>query len=146
MMDQLDQMGQDAAEGEMLDMAMAQLEDAKDAMLGEDESGQGDNDGNGGGKSTGDGIGSGRGFGARPEDPIDAQFRDSQVKQKPGRGAAIITGEAEGPTIRGDVREANKEEMAASGSEPADPLVIEQLPRTQRENAEEYFNSLRDAQ
>jgi hypothetical protein len=146
MMDQLDQMGQDAAEGEMLDMAMAQLEDAKDAMLGEDESGQGDNDGNGGGNSTGDGIGSGRGFGARPEDPIDAQFRDSQVKQKPGRGAAIITGEAEGPTIRGDVREAIKEEMAASGSEPADPLVIEQLPRTQRENAEEYFNSLRDAQ
>jgi hypothetical protein len=147
MMEQLDQMSQDAAEGEMLDMAMAQLEDAKDAMLGEDEGGQGDNDsgGDGGSSSQGEGIGSGRGLALVPR-ILSTRFRDSQVKQKPDRGAAIITGEAEGPTIRGDVREAVKEEMAASGSEPADPLVIEQLPRTQRENAEEYFNSLRDSQ
>jgi hypothetical protein len=146
MMDDLEQMSQDASEGAMLDMAMAQLEDARDAMAGEGEGegeggeGQG-KDGNGRG---GDSYGAGRGYGARPEDPIDAGFRDSQVQQDAARGAAIITGEAEGPTIRGDVRETVKEEMASSGSEPADPLVIEQLPRTQRENAEDYFNRLRD--
>ena len=55
-----------------------------------------------------------------------------------------MTGEAEGPNIRGQVGEAIKEEMAASASEPADPTVVEQLPKSRREHAEEYFNRLRE--
>jgi hypothetical protein len=86
------------------------------------------------------------GYGDRPEERTNTGFRDSQVKQNPGRGAAVITGEADGPTIRGDVREVVQEEMEAHGSEPADPLVIEQLPRAQRENAAEYFDRLREGE
>ena len=41
MMQQLDQMQQDMAEGEMLDMAMEQLEMAKDAMACEECEGEG---------------------------------------------------------------------------------------------------------
>ncbi len=153
MMQQLDQMQQDMQEGEMLDMAMAQLEDAKDAMTCEECDGEGCENCQGGGNRMSDRMsdrpgrgGEGRGAGDRAEERTDSAFRDSQVKQKPGRGAAVITGEADGPTIRGEVREAVKEEMEAQGSEPADPLVIEQLPRTQRENAEDYFNRLRDGE
>ena len=61
-----------------------------------------------------------------------------------GKGPAVITGEAEGPNMRGNVREQIKEEMAAKGSEPADPLVIETLPKSHRENAQDYFDRLRE--
>jgi len=62
----------------------------------------------------------------------------------PGRGAAVVVGEADGANIRGQVAEAIKEEMAAQGSQPADPLVIDQLPKSRREHAQEYFNLLRE--
>ena len=68
------------------------------------------------------------------------------MKQNPGKGAAVIAGEADGPNIKGNVRQEIVEEMAAQGSQPADPLVIEQLPKTQRENAEDYFNRLREGE
>ena len=53
-----------------------------------------------------------------------------------------MVGEVDGPNIRGNVAESIKEEMASQGSEPADPLVHEQLPRARREHTEEYFNRL----
>jgi hypothetical protein len=84
--------------------------------------------------------------GRREEERTDTSFRDSMVKQNPRPGAAVITGEAEGPTIRGDVRDAVREEFAAAESEDADPMVIEQLPRTQRENAEDYFIRLNEGE
>jgi hypothetical protein len=155
MMKQLDQMQSEAEAGseeaEMLDMAMAELEMSKDAMACSECEGAGCAKCQGGMSQrrmpqgrNGPGIGSGSAMGARPEDPTNPNFRDTRVRQDPTKGPAIITGEAEGPTVRGDVREEIKEEMAAEESDDADALVIEQLPRTQRENAEDYFNRLRD--
>jgi hypothetical protein len=137
----------------MLDMAMAELEMTKDSMACEEcegagcaqcQSGMGQRRMNQG--RNGPGIGSGSALGVRPEDPTNPNFRDTRVRQDPTKGPAIITGEAEGPTVRGDVREEIKEEMAAEDSDEADALVIEQLPRTQRENAEDYFNRLREGE
>ncbi|WP_428308370.1 hypothetical protein [Lacipirellula sp.] len=159
MSQQLEQMKQEMGESEMLDAAMDQLEMAKSSMNCEACQGAGCEECQGGGKmngrfgqkpgsqgsANGKGIGKGRG-GAGTRDETDAAFRDTQVKQKPNQGPAVITGEADGPNLRGNVREAIQEEMAAQASEPADPLVIEQLPRTQRENAEDYFNRLRDGE
>jgi hypothetical protein len=156
MAQQMEQMQKEMGESEMLDAAMEQLEMAKTSMscsecMGEGcKSCQGNMAGNRFGQKpgsqTGNGMGAGRGRGQRPDEKNDVAFRDTQVKQNPGKGAAVITGEADGPNIRGDVREAIQEEMAAQASEPADPLVIEQLPKTQRENAEDYFNRLRDGE
>ena len=56
----------------------------------------------------------------------------------------MVVGEADGPNIRGQVGEAVKQEMTASASKPADPTVVEQLPKSRREHAEEYFNLLRE--
>jgi septal ring factor EnvC (AmiA/AmiB activator) len=155
MAQQMEQMQKEMGEGEMLDMAMEQLEMAKTSMncsecMGEGcKECQGNMSGRFGqkpGTGKGNGMGAGRGQGPRPDEKNDVAFRDSQVKQNPGKGAAVITGEADGPNIRGDVRQAIQEEMTAQASEPADPLVVEQLPKTQRENAEDYFNRLRDGE
>jgi hypothetical protein len=151
MMKEMDAMKKDMAEGEMLDAAMDQLEMAKNAVGCEDCQGAGCKACQGAGMNNrmarmGMGMNRGPGGGSRPDEKNDVNFRDSQVKQNPGRGTAVIAGEADGPNIRGNVREAIVEEMAAQGSQPADPLVIEQLPKAQRENAEDYFNRLREGE
>jgi septal ring factor EnvC (AmiA/AmiB activator) len=156
MIEQLEQMQKDGQESEMLQTAMDQLEMAKNAMDCQECMGQGCGTCNGEGlgnlrsnrfsEKGGNGMGAGRGFGPRPDEKNDVAFRDSQVKQRPGKGAMVVTGEADGPNIRGNVRQSIAEEMAAQASQPADPMVIEQLPKAQRENAEDYFNRLRDGE
>jgi len=154
MLQQLQQMQQDMDEAELLDAALDQLEMAKGAM-GENAQqcdqcqGQGCEGCMGGmcnkfGQKMGPGMALGPGGGKRPDEKDDVRFRDSRVRQKTGRGAAVVVGEADGPNIRGQVAQAIKQEMAAQGSQPADPLVSERLPKSRREHAEQYFNSLRE--
>jgi hypothetical protein len=154
MLQQMEQLQKEMSEGQMLQAAMDQLQMAKNAMDCAQCMGEGCEKCQGGGNTMnnrfsekgGNGMGAGRGFGPRPDEKNDVAFRDSQVKQKPGQGAMVVTGEADGPNIRGNVRETLAEEMRAQASQPADPMVIEQLPKAQRENAEDYFNRLRDGQ
>ncbi len=150
MMEQMDQLAHEMQEGELLSAAMDQLQMAKDAMSCQACLGmgcstcQGNMMSNRFSERPGSGMGAGRGFGPRPDEKNDTNFRDSRVRQNPGRGAAVLAGEADGPNVRGQVAEAIKEEMAALGSTPVDPQVVEQLPKSRREHAEEYFNTLRE--
>ena len=152
MMEQMQQMQQQLVEGEMLDAALDQLQAAKDAMRCGDCQGQGcqacQGQGQGMGNKfsdkRGNGMGAGRGQGPRPDEKNDVGFRDSKVRQDPRRGSAVVVGEADGPNVRGVVAESIKTQMLSQGSEPADPLTIERLPKSRREHAEEYFNSLRE--
>jgi len=146
---------QELAEGELLNATQSQFQFTKD-QFGDQECSQcqgagcqacqsglmNSRQGHGG---NGSGAAQG-GFGPRPDEKNKVSFRDSRVPQKPGRGAAVLTGEVDGPNRRGQVTEAIQKELAAQGSEPADPLVMEQLPRSRRENAEQYFNLLREGQ
>ncbi len=143
---QMEQLQQEMAEGEMLDAALDQLQMAKDAIACEECEGQGCPACGGDrlGEKSGNGLGAGRGRGPRPDEKNDTRFRDSRVRQKTGRGSAVVVGEADGPNLRGAVVESIKEQMTAQGSEPADPQVVEQLPKSRREHAEEYFNLLRE--
>lgn len=143
MMQQMDQMQQEMDEGEMLDMAMDQLEMAKADMGCKQCEGGGGGAGDKFSEKPGNGMGAGRGFGPRPDEKNDVAFRDSRVRAKIGRGSAVIAGEADGANFRGQVVESIKEQMATDASKPADPLVVEQLPKSRREHAEEYFNSFR---
>ena len=155
MAQQLDQMQQETTEAEMLDAAMAQIEMSKDAMACAECQGQGCKDCQGSmamgsqfpNDSRSDKMGPGgmgRGAGARPEERNATNTRDSQVKQKPQKGAAVFGGLVEGPNIKGQVGQSIKEEMASLSAEPADPLTSERLPQNRREHAEEYFNMLRE--
>jgi hypothetical protein len=150
MAEQMDQLQQEVNELEMLDAALAELEMAKDAMACQDCNGQGCQACQGGmagnqmnGK-PGMGMGQGRGMGPRPDEPNNTNVRDSRVRQKPGQGAAVFGGMVEGPNVKGDVEQAIQEEMASLGTEPADPVTTDRLPRNRAEHAEEYFNILRE--
>lgn len=156
MAQQLDQMQQQMNEMEMLDAAMAQLEMAKDAMACEECNGEGceacqgalANLGFGENMNMngepGMGMGQGVGVGPRPEERNATNLRNTQVKQKPQRGAATFGGLVEGPNIKGDVAQSIKEEMATLSAQPADPLTSERLPNSRRQHAEQYFQMLRE--
>ncbi len=155
MAQQLDKMQQEANEMEMLDAALDEMQMAKDAMACQNCQGAGcehcmamdgmamnamdQNNGQPGG-----GIGKGRGNGRPPKDEPKTSTRDTQVRQKPGRGAAVLAGTVEGPNIKGEVEATIQQEMTSFGNSPADPLTTERLPRNRREHAEEYFNLLRE--
>ena len=153
MAQQLDKMQQDANEMQNLDMAMEQIEMAKDAMACKFCNGEGcehcmgnfaNNDMFNPNGKPGMGMGQGKGFGPRPEERSATNTRDTQVKQKSRRGAATFGGLVDGPNIKGEVVQSIKQEMAASAAEPADPLTSERLPNSRREQAEQYFQMLRD--
>jgi hypothetical protein len=69
------------------------------------------------------GMGEGRGKGPRPDERNPTNLRNSQVKQKTGRGAATFEGMVDGPNLKGDVVQSIKEEMATLSAQPADPLT-----------------------
>jgi hypothetical protein len=152
MAQQLDQMEKEANEAPILDAAMNQLQLAKDAMTCPNCDGKGcemcqggnPNGGQNRNGKPGPGLGQGKGTGPRPEERNNTNLRDTQVHQNPGRGSAVFGGLVEGPNIKGQVAQSIKEEMASQGAEPADPLTIERLPRNQREQAEQYFDALRE--
>lgn len=152
MAQQMEQMQQEMSEGELLEAAAEQFELTKSAMACDKCSGEGCSECQGSGNSFGNskkfgkggnGLGAGEGGrGPRPEEKNDVRFRESQVRQNPGRGAAVMVGEEHGPNTRGQVLESIKEELAAVASEAPDPLVIEQFPKSRREHAEDYFNQV----
>jgi hypothetical protein len=147
MTEQMQALEQDMKEGEMLDAAMAEMQMAKEAMACQECSGEGCEACQGSSASMsqkqsdkpGSGIGKGTSWGNKGENDVDAKFRDSRVKQQTGAGPSIVAGEADGPNLRGQVATAIQTEMDTSGNTPADPQVIEQLPKSRREHAEEYF-------
>ncbi len=83
-------------------------------------------------------------MGKRPEERGDTNMRETQVRQNPRRGSATFGGLVEGPNIKGDVAQNIKEEMATQAAEPADPLTSDRLPNSRREQAEQYFQALRE--
>ena len=121
----------------MLDEAMDEIDAAKDMMRG--GSGRG-------GKRSGDGLGEGRGQGDRPEERTGTGFYDSKVKQKQDRGAAVVTGFADGPNVRGKVEAEIQTQFEAARAESSDPLTGQTLPREYRDHAKKYFDSLREGE
>ena len=150
---QLGQMQNQMEELKMLEATMDQLEMAKDAMVCKNCNGkgceqcQGNMPGKNGNKDgkPGRGLGQGPGIGPRPEDRGATNTRETQVRQNPRRGAATFDGLVEGPNIKGNVGQSIKEEMATHGTEPADPLTNDRLPSSRREQAQQYFEMLRES-
>ena len=126
---------------ELLDDALAQLGQCKAAMACAMCGGAGCQQCQGPPRS---GLGSGQGFGPRPEEETDTSAYDSQVRQRTGRGRAVITGLVEGPNVKGQVIEQIQAEVRAGPHRDSDPLADRRLPRAQREHAQEFFDSFRE--
>jgi hypothetical protein len=167
---QLGQMQQQANETQMLDDALAELQQAKSAMAcsqcngagcqecqgggggkvasGSKEDGQSTADSNQPSGQPGRGIGTGQGpeLMSGNKNAGDPQYQDVQVRPSIGAGPGVYAGKVDGPNIKGQAVEAIKQEMASQAAVPAEPLTSERLPRTRREQAEEYFQLLREGQ
>lgn len=153
---QLDQLGS-------VDDALEQFSEIKNALLSDqagkqgegkqpgDGQGQGRPDGEGRGDGEGlpapGGLGAGQGTGRRPENK-DTPFKtvDSKAPSKTSRGAAIVVGEAPGPNLRGEIREAIDDSLRTGPQEDSDPLDVQSLPKSYRQQVEEYFRALREGE
>ncbi len=154
---QIQSLKKQADEQQMLDMALDEIAECRGSMTGDKKSdgdgegkadGQGDKQDGDGDKLVGEVAGGGkaRAEGHRPEKATGVKFYDSKVAQKTGQGAAVITGEADGPNLKGKVRAQIQEQIDSAKHENSDPLTGQRLPRSQRDFAKEYFDSLREGE
>lgn len=150
MADQLSQLQDQLDELEMLDDIMDQIADAKDAMDCKGCDGEGCAMCQGQGRRQGDrpgrGLGEGQGQGDRPEEEDETSSYDSQVKQKVGRGGAVVTGMVGGPNAKGEVAESVRQQYDDAATDDSDPLTGQRLPRGLRDHAKDYFESLREGE
>ncbi|MBN1854893.1 MAG: hypothetical protein JW829_19320 [Pirellulales bacterium] len=140
--EQLEGIQQQLDEMELLQDAIQQIGEAKNAMGCKLCQGAGCKACQGN-KKGGMGMGEGRGSGPRPEEENGTSFRDSRVGQKADQGRAVITGIADGPNITGSARAAILQEMTDGIREADDPVAIERLPRSRREHVGEYNSLIR---
>jgi len=107
---------------------------------GQGQDGQdGESKGKGGSKY---GLGKGSGL-SGPEDNADGQSYESQVRGDPKKGRGLNAGNADGPNRKGVTREDVKQAVLSAEREQSDPMANQNLPRTEREHATEYFDRLR---
>ncbi|MFN7734206.1 MAG: hypothetical protein ACK5OB_20080 [Pirellula sp.] len=106
--------------------------------------GKGKGKGKGKGEGKGDGEGEGQGVGDRDEKEADYKNYDAQVREEMRKGETVNGGKAGGKNRKGVSREETRE--AVLSSEPDRPDAIEsiQLPKAQRDQVKEFFDSLRD--
>lgn len=146
----LQQMQQEMEEMQALDEMMDQLASARDSMNCEACDGEGCAmcQGMGGfgmpGEIPGMGMNEGQGRGDRPEEQTDQRFYDSKVKTKVGKGKMVLAGSVSGPNKPGEALEAIKEAMAAAETAEENPLTSVRMPKAQLEQAQQYFDSVRD--
>ncbi len=94
----------------------------------------------------GSGMGEGRGFGDRPQEPGRTGNYKSRVRGKLQKGQMVITGKADGENLTGRTTSEARAIVKAAMSSQTDPLENQVLPKSQRDHARQYFQSLREGQ
>ncbi|MFM2096606.1 MAG: hypothetical protein RIS70_3730 [Planctomycetota bacterium] len=146
MIEDMQQMENQMAEMEAIEQMMDQLADAKDAMNCENCNGEGcakclGKGSNRQSKQQGRGLGEGQGQGDRPEERTDTGGYDTRVVGKPRAGEAVKSGFADGANIAGKSKDEIREQVSTNLKSDPDPLPNQPLPKAQRENVRQYFES-----
>jgi chemotaxis protein histidine kinase CheA len=161
MQEQIGELSENQANSEELEEMLEQFEEAKNASKCDQCQGEGCSEcqkgskgnqgkkgqrgekGKGKGKGNGDGMGEGQGEGDRDEEESDFNEYDAQVRDQMRKGETINGGKVGGKNRKGVTREEARD--AVLSSQPDEPDAIEniQLPKAQRDQLKEYFNSLR---
>jgi hypothetical protein len=139
-------MAEDQEALEEMEDLMESLQDAKKASNCSECDGQGcaacksDKQG----KAKKNAKGDGKGAGEREEAEDNVKYFDSQVREQMRKGETVFGGKVGGPNRKGVTKEDVRE--AVLNSTPDDPDAIENmsLPKAQRDQQRDYFNSLRD--
>ena len=124
---------------EALENLEQDLQDCKDGMNGCQGQGSGDKPS---WKDWGNGEGRGGGKRERDESGDTGHFR-SRVKGNVQRGQSVVTGNTDGENVPGQSIAEARADIKSSISGDTDPLEDQQLPRSQREHAQQYFENLR---
>jgi hypothetical protein len=89
------------------------------------------------------GMGEGRGSGPRDEKETDTRSIDSQVRTEMKDGETVYGGKAGGANRKGVTREEVKEAILSAEIEDPEALDSLPLPKKQRDQAREYYDSIR---
>jgi hypothetical protein len=92
------------------------------------------------------GMGPGRGKGPRPEAKENTSTYESQVRQKVGKGAAVVTDLVNGPNVKGNVEAEIRQQFEAARRGNTDPLTNRDIPRKHQDYVKEYFDRLREGE
>ncbi len=146
MSEELGDMQSAMSELEDLQSTLDDLAQSKDQMNCENCNGQGCEQcmGRGFSNDLRPGHGPGRGPGENSDSDVDTNSYDTRVQGDVKRGRAVIAGFADGPNRKGITREAIKNVIEASMSEEGDALDDQLLPRDERDQTRQYFDSFRD--
>lgn len=72
------------------------------------------------------------------------RFHDSKVKGDIDKGKMVMKGFLQGPNKPGEALETIKEAMETTNAKDENPLKNVRLTRAQREQAQQYFDMMRD--
>jgi hypothetical protein len=89
------------------------------------------------------GMGEGRGSGPRDEKETDTRSIDSQVRTEMKDGETVYGGKAGGVNRKGVTREEVKEAILSAEIEDPEAIDSLPLPKKQRDQARDYYDSLR---
>lgn len=133
----LEKMAQNEAEKQALKDAMDQLAQCKDGM----QQGMANKKL---GNQPGNGVGKGHRDGDRPDDEEATNTYDTQVRAKVNKGAAIVTGEVNGPNLKGDFDKQIKVQIESAIKSDPDPLTDQRMSRQYKDHARDYLNKIRN--
>lgn len=138
--EQMEQMEADQDMLEQLEDLEQDLQDCKDGVNGCQNPGDAKSKRMArGDMAKGDGVG----HGARAlEETETGQFK-SKVKATLQKGETVATGDADGDNLPGASAAEARELLRSAMAKETDPLEDQQLPRTQRDQAKQYFEKLR---
>jgi hypothetical protein len=150
----MQQLQQEMENLKSLDAMMNEIADAKNAMNCRKCGGEGCEECQGAGNAAGAagdmfsekpgrGLGEGHGVGDRPIEETETGGYRTRVGAEARPGEAIRVGDANGPNVAGNSSAEVKKEITSALSEDPDPLSQQNLPRREREQTREYFESLR---
>ena len=142
---QIAEMSKNASQSKALGKMLQEAKDAKaKACSGECDSDGGKGKGNKDGKPKWKrGGGEGAGGGPRDEEETDTKFIDSQVRTEIEEGETIYGGKVGGKNRKGTTREEVQQAIRTSEIEDEQALETIVLPKRQRDQTRDYFDSLR---
>ena len=144
MQDAGDQLDDLAKQIQQMQKEMDQLEDLEDLQDALDQCKNGMCPGGKPNGKPGDGMGAGRGFGDRPQEAEKTGNYKSRVRGKLQKGQMVVTGKADGENLTGRTTSEAQAIVNAAIAGDSDPLENQVLPKSQRDHAKQYFESLRE--
>ncbi len=142
----LEEMAGDQESLQELEEMMDGLQSAKNASACEscDGAGCGKCQSDKKGKDSKNAKGEGKGAGDREENEHETKNFDSQVRDQMRKGETTFGGKVGGPNRNGTTKEEVREAILSSKPDDADAIENMSLPKAQRDQQRDYFNSIRD--